>query len=859
MPQEISATIARARELAQKKRQSLSTAHVLVALFQSDQQIASLCYQLGFSEQVLFSGLTRGHEEHPSGVDLALERAQKLASVAGAPQPLPLHLLFSVMRDPRSAANAGLMHAGLQPERLTTAAWEALCETDVVHGSLSVASRHGHDRERWSRARARHLDRFRSLALSEETELKLQRTRPGAKPVDAIAALRPIDRGRSPVVPAEIESRLRSSGTPDSGEARGDKPAQGRVAKLPPRIRAVRNARVRIAQPAPPTSVNAFALDAQRFPLLTSLGRNLTLLAASGEIDPVIGRERDIEQLLDVLARRRGNNPILVGAPGVGKTAVVEGLALALVDAQTPVAGLPQRVLLEISASSLLAGTGVRGALSERVQGLRREVAESAGQVLLFIDEIHGILGGADGGDGIGSELKTALSRGELPVIGATTDAEYRRIFERDAALARRFTRIEISEPSRADALAIVQALAPKYAAHHNVHYEDSALSAAVELSVRYLPLRQLPDKAIALMDQAAARARRRQEPRVDEVAVAQVVSELAQVPLDRLLMKDREALLGLEHELSQRVVGQPRVIEHIGHALRTSAAGFRGRRPLGSFLFAGPTGVGKTEMAKAISDVLFPGIPLTRIDMSELSQPHAVARLLGAPPGYIGHEEGGQLTEAVRHRPYQLVLLDEIEKAHMEVLLALLPLLDEGRLTDGRGRTVDFTNTVIVMTSNLGVESALAPARIGFGAAAPRSAEDVSGPALARVRAALPPELWNRIDEPLYFLPLAENDVAEIARRMLLGVAALLHAEHDVGLEIEPSAIAELLRAGGFDPLLGARPMRRTISRLVEAPLAHALLNREFEAGDLVVVRAEGERLQFARKPRMVGVAAAI
>jgi ATP-dependent Clp protease ATP-binding subunit ClpC len=855
MPQEISATIARARELAQKKRQSLSTAHVLIALFQSDRQIADLCHQLGFSEQVLFSGLARGHDEHPSGVDLAIERAQKLAAVARVPQPLPLHLLFSVMRDPRSAANAGLMHAGLQPERLTTAAWAALCETDVVQGSLSVAARHGHDRERWSRARARHLDRFRSLALSEETESKLQRTRPGAKPSETVStsSTRPsrppeaIGTARGPIIPSEIESRLRGpSAQPDA-----DRTPQPRVARQPPRIRAVRSARVRPAQTelAMPASVNAFALDAQRFPLLTSLGRNLTLLAASGEIDPVIGRERDIEQLLDVLARRRGNNPILVGAPGVGKTAVVEGLALALVEAKTPVAGLPQRVLLEISASSLFAGTGVRGALSERVQALRREVAESAGQVLLFIDEIHGILGGAEGGEGLGSELKTALSRGELPVIGATTDAEYRRIFERDAALARRFTRIEITEPSRADALAIVQALAPKYAAHHRVRYEPSALAAAVELSVRYLPLRQLPDKAIALMDQAAARARRRQEPHVDELAVAQVVSELAQVPVDRLLMKDGEALLGIEHALAQRVVGQSRAIEQIGHALRTSAAGFRGRRPLGSFLFAGPTGVGKTEMAKAISDVLFPGIPLTRIDMSELAQPHAVARLLGAPPGYIGHEEGGQLTEAVRHRPYQLVLLDEIEKAHMDVLLAMLPLLDEGRLTDGRGRTVDFTNTVIVMTSNLGVESAIAHTRIGFGEPAQRTAADIETPALARVRAALPPELWNRIDEPLYFLPLAEHDVAEIARRMLSGVALLLRAEHGVTLEVEPSAIAALLRAGGFDPLLGARPMRRTVSRLVEAPLAQALLNHEYEAGDVITVHGEGAKLMFAPK----------
>jgi ATP-dependent Clp protease ATP-binding subunit ClpC len=335
----------------------------------------------------------------------------------------------------------------------------------------------------------------------------------------------------------------------------------------------------------------------------------------------------------------------------------------------------------------------------------------------------------------------------------------------------------------------------------------------------------------------------------VNDVTVAQVVSELANVPVERLLMKDREALLNLEAQLRARVVGQAQALASIGPALRRSAAGFRGKRPLGTFLFAGPTGVGKTEMAKAISEVVFPGIPMTRIDMSELSQPHAVARLLGAPPGYIGHDDGGQLTEAVRHRPYQLVLLDEIEKAHMEVLLSLLPLLDEGRLTDGRGRTVDFTNTVIVMTSNLGVDQGGSRSRIGFdkqerdgrGDAAARSEQ-----VLARVRAALPPELWNRIDEPLCFLPLSESELSEIARRMLRGVAELAHREHRVQLRFDESVVALLLRSGGFDPQLGARPMRRTVGRMVEAPLASALLAGELEALVDVVGVAQGDAVAF-------------
>jgi ATP-dependent Clp protease ATP-binding subunit ClpC len=513
------------------------------------------------------------------------------------------------------------------------------------------------------------------------------------------------------------------------------------------------------------------------------------------------------------------------------------------------------RVLIELSTSSLLSGTGVRGAVSERVLQLRSEVAESKGKVLLFIDEVHGLLGGGEA-DSLANELKTALARGELPLLGATTEAEYRRVFERDAALARRFTRIEIAEPSLSDAVEILRSLAPTYAQHHGVRYEPKALEAAVELSVRYMPLRQLPDKAIGLLDQAGARAQRNGVEVVDVRGVASVVSELAAVPVERLLMQDAEALLALEAELANRVVGQTAAISSIANALRKSAAGFRGARPLGTFLFTGPTGVGKTELARAISDVLFPGVPWTRIDMSELGQAHGVARLLGAPPGYLGHDDGGQLTEAVRNRPYQLILLDEIEKAHVEVLLALLPLLDEGRMTDGRGRTVDFTNTVIVMTSNLGAECATARNRIGFDTDTSGASDAARDRAIAAVRAALPPELYNRIDEALYFAPLGREDVAEIARRMLAKLVQVALDKHAIHVEFEASAIDALIAAGGFDPTLGARPMRRTIGRLVEAPLARAVLSREVEAGGRVVLRGSGTRVQLSTEPRLARAA---
>jgi ATP-dependent Clp protease ATP-binding subunit ClpC len=829
-----SGIVARAKDLAQKRRQVLSTAHVLCAAIQDDTDIAQLCAASGLTELHMLGVAAQSYEERQNAIDLAAERAQKQASVHGV-TATRLHLLLAIIRDPRSAGALGLTHVGVDPHRLAAHLLGHMRATTNVPQAVTVAAPRPEAAQlpatrtaRMPRARARR-DRergFLSAALATQTEQKLQR-RMGGAPLTVAAA------------PSEIRPQAPQARTESSLPLVAAKHSRPMVPPSVPRAGA---------------STPSAALDPQAFPLLTALGRNLTLAAQQDQIDPVVGRDAEIEMLLDVLARRRGNNPVLVGAPGVGKTAVVEGLALALA---TRPAGGAQTVLVEVSASSLLAGTGVRGALAERLQTLRAEVKKSEGRVLLFIDEIHTVIGTGEG-DSLGNELKTALARGELPVVGATTDAEYRRVFERDAALARRFTRIEVAEPSASDAIRILEGLVPRYEAHHGVRYEPAALSAAVELSVRYLCERKLPDKAIALLDQAGARVRRRAERIVDLHAVASVVSELASVPVERLLMRDAEALLTLESHLAQRVVGQGAAVSAIASALRKSAAGFRGQRPLGTFLFLGPTGVGKTEMAKAICERVFPGASITRIDMSELGQAHAAARLFGAPPGYIGHDEGGQLTEAVRHRPYQLILLDEIEKAHMDVLLSLLPLLDEGRLTDGRGRTVDFTNTVIVMTSNLGADSAVARARIGFGDGnvEPVANDSDKTRALAAARAALPPELWNRIDEPLYFNPLCERDVVAIAMRLLGDVAKVARERHGVVLDIDPSASAVLVAAGGFDRALGARPMRRTVSRLVEAPLAEALLSHELVEGSRVLLRGDGKRLEFVPSDQVVNAA---
>ena len=572
------------------------------------------------------------------------------------------------------------------------------------------------------------------------------------------------------------------------------------------------------------------------------MGRNLTQEVAEGRVDPVVGRDREIEQVLDVLARRRANNPILVGPSGVGKTAIVEGLARQLLDQDDDT-----RIVVEVSAGALVSGTGVRGALAEKIARLRKEVKASEGRVLLFIDEIHALIGAGEGPDDLASELKASLARGELPCVGATTEAEYRKVFERDVALSRRFTRIEVGEPSRDASLAILQSAALHYERFHGVAYARDALEAAVDMSIRYMPEQHLPDKAIGLLDRAAARAKRRGAEAVDRTAVAQVVSEQAGVPLDRLLMRDKERLLALESTLGARVIGQEAAITRVAESIRKGAVGLRGARPLGVFLFLGSTGVGKTELAKALSEELFATSGMTRLDMSEYSESHAVARLFGAPPGYVGHDEGGQLTEAVRKKPYQLILLDEIEKAHPDVLLALLPLFDEGRLTDGRGRTVDFTNTVIVLTSNLGVAQVSRAKSIGFGSESTQAVDTTAQRTLDAVRAALPPEVYNRLDEVIYFPRLTRTAVGQIAHRMLAGVRAALLREQAIELEIDDSVVDALIEAGGYDPELGARPLRRTVGRELESPLASAVLRGEFARGSKVRVWGERAKVHLA------------
>lgn len=580
-----------------------------------------------------------------------------------------------------------------------------------------------------------------------------------------------------------------------------------------------------------------FDLSKKKFPLLRELGRNLTEAAAKGELDPVVCREAEVDQVLDVLAKRLGNNPCVVGPSGVGKTKVIHAVAQRIANAQQEV---DQYILVEIGAGTLVAGTGVRGGLAARMQQLCKEAAAAPMPLVVFFDEIHQLFTG-DGGEELTAEFKRVVSRGLLPCIGATTQEEYTRHIEKDAALHRRFSLVEIDEPSRENAYLIVESLADKFETHHHVSYRREALALSITWSVKYLSGRALPDKAVSIVDLSGARARRRGFTEVTAEQVAEVVADLTDVPVERLLQTDAERMLRLESSLAERVVGHEACLASIARSIRRNAVGLGARRPIGTFLLLGPTGVGKTETAKALAETLFfSEHAMTRIDMSEYSEPHSVARLIGAPPGYVGHEAGGQLTEAVRRRPYQVLLLDELEKAHEDVLASFLGVFDEGRMTDGRGRTIDFTNTVIVMTSNLGARDLATTRSVGFqrdGAKGPLV--DYRERIMPKVREALAPELYNRLDDILVFEPLGREQVAQIAERLLASLSRRMSEGRELIIDVAQSAMDCLIAKGGSDLSLGARPMQRTIARMVESPLAELILRGEAVAGDRIVVRA--------------------
>lgn len=813
--------------------------------------------------------------------NMALLAAQQLAEKMNHSIIGTEHVLFGLASVRETIASNALDHYQISP--------------DLLQSTIAEISPAGEEKPKYQLQPSPRTKRLVELAFQEAIQLSVNYVGPEhlllalIQETDSVAARILVSKGVAlDGLRDFIVSQLgESSGEEDSGEATPGKSSSGA---------------------APKTKSDT--------PMLDKMGRDLTKLAQSNQLDPVIGREKEIERVIQILSRRTKNNPVLIGEPGVGKTAIAEGLAAKIVAGQVPEILKGKRVIT-LEMGTIVSGTKYRGEFEERMKQLLDEVRNTH-SVILFIDELHTLVGagGAEGAVDAANILKPALARGEVQTIGATTLKEYRQHIEKDAALERRFQPVMVEPPTPEESILILKGLRDRYEAHHRVTIGDDAIEAAVRLSERYINDRFLPDKAIDLIDEAGSRVRLRsytappdlkdledevnklktekeeavknqafeqaaalrdQENRkreeleaqrnqwknqqsseraaVTEQDIAHIVSSWTNVPVERLTQEDSVRLLGLEQELHKRVIGQDEAVNAVARAIRRARAGLKDpKRPIGSFIFLGPTGVGKTELAKALAETMFGSEDaLIRIDMSEYMERHNVSRLIGAPPGYVGYDEGGQLTEKVRRHPYSVILFDEIEKAHPEVFNTMLQLLDDGILTDSFGRTVNFRNTVVIMTSNAGAETIRKQNTLGFatGESQTNSDYEVMKERLnVELKRMFRPEFLNRLDEIIVFRALNETEIEAIVDVMLRDVAKRLK---DFNMEIVvDETVKKHLAKAGFDPMFGARPLRRTIQRQIEDALSEELLQGNIQHGDRVMVQVENEKLVFTSQHKV-------